>query len=111
VEDQHVAVRILDEAHVADAGVLDPQHLRPGRPKLLDSRLDVGDAKREAGDGRLESLASSSGFQNASVTLGVSSSYGANSLAGSPRTSRYHAIARSALRVGMETKSTCSTCN
>src|SRR5215204_596408 len=46
VEDQHVAVGILDEAHVAHAAVSDSHDLRAGGTKLLDGRLDVGYAER-----------------------------------------------------------------
>ena len=30
MEDEDVAVRILDETHVADTGILDPHHLGAG---------------------------------------------------------------------------------
>src|SRR5919202_1075017 len=58
----------------------------------------------------LNSIPSSSGFQNDNVTFGVSTSPGACSLSGSPSTSRYQATARATSRVGTVMKSTCSTC-
>ena len=57
VEDQHVAVEILDEAHVADPAVHDPDHLAACGPELLDGALDVRDAKGDPGRIRLKRLA------------------------------------------------------
>ena len=53
--------------------------------------------------------ASRSGSQKLKVTFGVSSSPSVTVLSGSPRVSRYQAIARPVSRVGIEMKSTCST--
>ena len=57
MEDHDVPVEVLDEAHVADAAVLDADHLAAGGFELLDSRFDVGDAQREPSGVRLERLA------------------------------------------------------
>ena len=53
---------------------------------------------------------SASGFQKPSVTFPVSTSPGLYSLSFNPSTSRYQATACSTSRVGIETKSTPSTC-
>ena len=50
-----------------------------------------------------------SGYQKLRVTFGVSTSPSETWLSGSPRTSRYHAIARAMSRVGIAMKSTCPT--
>ena len=57
MEDDRVPVEVLDEAHVADARVVDPQHLGSGRPNLLDRRRDVGHAECEPAGVRDELLA------------------------------------------------------
>src|SRR5256885_10497546 len=57
VEDDGVAVRVPDEAHVADAAVLDAHDLRARGASLVDCRADVRDAESHAGDVRREHLA------------------------------------------------------
>src|SRR5919202_3257833 len=57
----------------------------------------------------LNSSPSSSGFQNESVTLVVSTSAAECSLCGRPSISRYQETARATSRVGTVMKSTCST--
>jgi len=48
MEDYDISVWILYEAHVADAGVFDSDHLRAGGARLLDGRLDIGDLEGDA---------------------------------------------------------------
>src|SRR5207247_11311244 len=48
MEDHDISVWILYEAHVADAGVFDSDHLRAGGARLLDGRLDIGDLEGDA---------------------------------------------------------------
>ena len=48
MKDDHVAVGITDEAHVTDAGVLDPHHFRTACLRLFDRGLNVCDAEGEA---------------------------------------------------------------
>src|SRR5688572_20078232 len=57
VQDDRVAVGVLDEAHVADARVLYTDHLGARRTNLLDRRSHIGDAERDSGDVRGELLA------------------------------------------------------
>ena len=43
MEDEHVAIEILDEAHVAHTAVLDADHFATRRAELLDRGVDVFD--------------------------------------------------------------------
>ena len=47
MEDDDVPIRILDEAHVADAAVFDADDLTTGCANFLDSLVNVRDAKRD----------------------------------------------------------------
>src|SRR3990172_2084067 len=48
MQDEDVSVRILDEPHVADAGVLDTDHFGANRSDLVDRQCDVRDTQRNA---------------------------------------------------------------
>ena len=87
MEDQDVPVGIPDEAHVADARVLDADHLGATTANLLDGGFDVGDAQADPLSFRTNFSPCSSGFQNESVTFGVSTSPSVYSDTGSPSAS------------------------
>src|SRR5215210_2022724 len=57
MKDQDVAVAVLDEAHVADACVLDADDVGAPRARLLHRRRNVGHAKGDARFDRHEGLA------------------------------------------------------
>src|SRR5437762_5317564 len=48
VEDHDIAVRVPDKTHLADASVLDTNHLAPGAAHFFYRRIDVGDPKSDS---------------------------------------------------------------
>jgi hypothetical protein len=111
VEEHGVAVQVAEGGEVADPGV--PRlgdELDAFRFEFRASLGNIGHPHCEAGLVRDERQFVTLGLpEKLRVTFGVSSSPSDTSLSGSPRTSRYHAIARATFRVGMEMKSTWST--
>ena len=58
MQDQHVAVRVVQEGHEADTGVDGlAEELDPGLLELPTRRGYVGDTQRDPGRGGLEGLA------------------------------------------------------
>src|SRR5205823_13408156 len=48
VEDHDITVRVPDKTHLADASVLDTNHLAPGAAHFFYRRIDVGDPKSDS---------------------------------------------------------------
>jgi hypothetical protein len=111
VEDQGVAIGISERREVADPGIPGLRdELDPLRFEFSSRRGNVSHSQCKSGLVATKDSFSRSGSQKLRVTFGVSTSPFVASLPGSPKTSRYQAIARAALRVGTEMKSTSSTC-
>lgn len=111
VEDQGVAVEVSERREVTDPGV------RRFRDELDPLRFEFGSRRGDVGHSQCKSGLVCNERQSLAFWLPEAERHVRRlnlvpvaSLSGSPKTSRYQAIARAALRVGIEMKSTSSTC-